>query len=98
MTSKRLGCVLTTDTEHRVSGIFTDGDLRRLVEKRPDYASMKAREVMIPSPKTIFCDAVLDAALALMEGHAITQLATVDDDDRLVGILHLHDILRSKLV
>ncbi|MBD3332478.1 KpsF/GutQ family sugar-phosphate isomerase [candidate division GN15 bacterium] len=98
MTSKRLGCVLTTDSEKRVSGIFTDGDLRRLVEKRPDYASMKAREVMIPNPKTVSCNAVLDAALALMEGHTITQLATVDDDDRLVGILHLHDILRSKLV
>lgn len=98
MTSKRLGCVLTTDQLDHVSGIFTDGDLRRLVEKRPDYATMKAEQVMIPNPKTIHCEAVLDAALAIMESHAITQLATVDKHGRLVGVLHLHDILRAKLV
>jgi arabinose-5-phosphate isomerase len=98
MTSKRLGCVLTTDRSGHVTGIFTDGDLRRLVEKGTNYSAMTAQEVMIPNPKTIFCDAILDAALAMMESHAITQLATVDRDGRLAGILHLHDILRSKLI
>ena len=98
MTGKRLGCVLMVDFEHHVTGIFTDGDLRRILERGGGFEGLTAAQVMIPNPKTVAADAVLDAALALMERHSITQLATVDDNDRLVGILHLHDILKSKLV
>lgn len=98
ITGKRLGCVLTTDEEHRVAGIFTDGDLRRLVEKQDNLYDVTARDVMIGNPKTISSDAVLDAALALMEKHSITQLPTVDVDGKLEGVIHLHDILKSKLV
>jgi arabinose-5-phosphate isomerase len=98
MTSKRLGCVLMLDDQQRVAGIFTDGDLRRLAERRDDFYNLPAREVMIAGPKVISQDAVLDAALALMEKHSITQLPTVDGNGRLVGIIHLHDILKSKLV
>ena len=100
MSAKRLGCVLTTDSDGRLSGIFTDGDLRRLWERERDADMIKltAADVMIRNPKTIAQDMVLDAALALMERHSITQLATVDDEGRLAGVIHLHDILRSKLV
>ena len=98
MTSKRLGCVLTVDEDHRVTGFFTDGDLRRLVESRNDFYALRASDVMIKTPKTIPADSVLDAALAVMERYSITQLPTVDSDGRLAGIVHLHDILRSKLV
>ncbi len=98
MTGKRLGCVLMKDEHGKVGGIFTDGDLRRLAEKRDDFYRMTAKDVMIAHPKQISAEAVLDAALALMEKHAITQLPTVDEQGRLVGIIHLHDILKSKLV
>lgn len=98
MTGKRLGCVLMTDDQGQVIGIFTDGDLRRLIEKRGDFYALTAKEAMIRTPKTIPATAVLDAALAMMEKHSITQLATVDSQRRLVGVIHLHDILRSKLV
>ncbi|MFQ5499175.1 MAG: SIS domain-containing protein [Candidatus Zixiibacteriota bacterium] len=98
MTTKRLGCVLTIDKDRRVTGVFTDGDLRRLVEKQIPFHQMKASDVMISAPKTIRADALLDSALALMEKHSITQLATVDDEERLSGIVHLHDLLKSKLV
>ncbi len=98
MTGKRLGCVLMTDSDGRVVGIFTDGDLRRLVESRNDYSGITAQQAMIKSPKTVPEDAVLDRALAIMEKHSITQLATVDRQQRLVGVIHLHDILKSKLV
>ena len=98
MTSKRLGCVLTVDSTGRITGFFTDGDLRRLVETHRDFYALRATDVMIKSPKSISADAVLDAALAVMERHAITQLPTVDKDGKLAGIVHLHDILRSKLV
>ncbi|MCK4460178.1 MAG: KpsF/GutQ family sugar-phosphate isomerase [candidate division Zixibacteria bacterium] len=98
MTSSRLGCVLTKKPYHLRLRIFTDGDLRRVVEKQADFFSLTASEVMQTTPKTIAADALLDAALAIMENHAITQLATVDESGRLIGIIHLHDILKSKLV
>ena len=100
MSAKRLGCVLMKDERGGVAGIFTDGDLRRLWEKErdQDIIKMKAADVMIRTSKFVRVDALLDAALALMEKHSITQLPTVDDQDRLVGIIHLHDILKSKLV
>ena len=100
MSSKRLGCVITTDSDGRVAGIFCDGDLRRLFEKVGDreLSGLKAGDVMLRNPKTIRQDAVLDAALALMEQREITQLPSVDEHDRLAGVIHLHDILKSKLV
>ncbi|MCK4632111.1 MAG: KpsF/GutQ family sugar-phosphate isomerase [candidate division Zixibacteria bacterium] len=98
MTSKRLGCVLTIDSEKKVTGIFTDGDLRRLAQNAGNFFDYTAKQVMVSKPKTVLAEALLDAALAVMEKHAITQLATVDADGRLVGVIHLHDILRSKLV
>lgn len=98
MTRKRLGCVLSVDSGGKLVGIFTDGDLRRLLEEHPDIYSHVALDVMIKNPKRISEDAVLDAALAMMEKYAITQLPTVDSADHLTGIIHLHDILKSKLV
>jgi arabinose-5-phosphate isomerase len=99
MTSKRLGCVVIKDEQGKTAGIFTDGDLRRLAEQNESIFGYKAEDVMIKkSPKTISQSAVLDAALAIMEKHSITQLPTVDDDGNLTGIIHLHDILKSKLV
>lgn len=98
MTAKRLGCVLTVTPEGKVAGIFTDGDLRRLMERGVEFDLLRARDVMIRNPKTISAEAVLDAALAIMEKKAITQLPTVDRNGRLAGVIHLHDILKSKLV
>jgi arabinose-5-phosphate isomerase len=100
MTGKRMGCVVMVDENGRPSGIFTDGDLRRLWERTRDRDLIKltAGDVVVRSFKSINQDALLDSALSLMERYAITQLPTVDDDGRLTGIVHLHDILKSKLV
>ncbi|MFZ5980540.1 MAG: KpsF/GutQ family sugar-phosphate isomerase [Candidatus Zixiibacteriota bacterium] len=98
MTSKRLGCVLMKDDNSKPSGVFTDGDLRRLMEKNRDPFKLTADRVMIKNFKCISDEALLDTALAVMERHAITQLPTIDADGRLTGIIHLHDILKSKLV
>ncbi len=98
MTGKRLGCVLMTEPDGTLAGIFTDGDLRRVIEKRQDFFALTARDVMIRNPKRIAQSAILDAALAIMEQHSITQLPTVDERDHLTGVLHLHDLLKSKLV
>lgn len=98
MTGKRLGCVVMKGKDGSVGGIFTDGDLRRLVERGQDVYNLKAGEVMIRNPKRVAQSALIDTALALMEKHSITALPTVDEHDHLAGIIHLHDILRSKLV
>lgn len=98
MTGKRLGCVIMKNDMDKVEGIFTDGDLRRVAEKNNNFYELKALDVMVKNPKTIFVDDILDAALAIMEKFSITQLPTVDKNGKLVGIIHLHDILRSKLV
>ncbi len=98
MTSKRLGCVVIKDGQGKIAGIFTDGDLRRLAEQNQELFGHTAEDVMIKNPKTVAQTAVLDAALAIMEEHSISQLPTIDEDKKLVGIIHLHDILKSKLV
>ena len=98
MTSKRLGCVVIKDDNGKIAGIFTDGDLRRLAEEKQELFSYIAADVMIKNPKSIAQSAVLDAALAIMEKHSISQLPTVDENQKLIGIIHLHDILKSKLV
>ena len=98
MTSKRLGCVLMLNEQGGPGAVFTDGDLRRLVEKSGDFFKLIAADVMHTDPKTIPENALLDTALAMMEKHTITQLATVDEAGKLVGVIHLHDILKSKLV
>ena len=100
MSGKRLGCVLMKGGKGRTVGIFADGDLRRLAEKDRgrDLFQVTAADVMIRNPKTISQEAVLDEALALMEKHSITQLPTVDQHQQLVGVIHLHDILKSRLV
>ncbi len=98
MNSKLLGCAVMKDDSDHCTGIFTDGDLRRLIENNDKFYNLTASDTMIKNPKSISQDAILDSALAMMEKHSITQLPTVDKDNRLVGVLHLHDILKSKLV
>jgi arabinose-5-phosphate isomerase len=98
ISGKRLGTALVVDDNKILVGIFTDGDLRRLAQKDDNFFSRKTGEVMIKNPKTIFPDAILDEALATMEKYSITALPVVDENNRPVGIIHLHDILKSKLV
>ncbi len=98
MTGKRLGCTLVVDNENKLVGIFTDGDLRRLAQNDERFFEKITEEVMVQNPKTVYPGDILDKALALMEKHSITVLPVVDDHHKAVGIIHLHDILKSKLV
>ena len=98
MTGKRLGTALVVDDKSVLVGIFTDGDLRRLVQQEKDFFSKPTREVMIKNPKTIEPGEILDKALAVMEKYSITALPVIDKNHCPVGIIHLHDILKSKLV
>jgi arabinose-5-phosphate isomerase len=98
ITSKRLGLALVVDQNGKLAGIYTDGDLRRTVEKGNDFLTKPISAYMGRNPKTIEADALAEEALATMEKHSITSLAIVDDNHRPTGILHLHDILKRKVV
>lgn len=98
MSSKGLGASAVVDAEGRVLGIFTDGDLRRLVESGADLREKKAREVMHPGPRTMRNDALAAEAARLMEQHRITSVLVVDGDDRLCGAVNTNDLMRAKVI
>jgi len=98
MTSKRLGTTTVVNQKGELTGIFTDGDLRRLVERTDDIFSLKAGGVMTKSPKTIDADDLAAKALNLMESYSITSLVVTDERKQPVGIVHLHDILKAGVV
>jgi arabinose-5-phosphate isomerase len=94
MTAKQLGCVGVKAADGRLSGIITDGDLRRHMED--DILAMTASEVMTPNPKTVGDDALAAQVLAMMNENKITTFfVVVDGEPR--GIVHIHDILRTGL-
>ncbi|HEY8357936.1 MAG TPA: KpsF/GutQ family sugar-phosphate isomerase, partial [Ramlibacter sp.] len=98
MSRKGLGASAIVDEEGRVLGIFTDGDLRRLVETGADLRNKKAHEVMHPGPRTMRNDALAAEAARLMEQHRITSVLVVDADDRLCGAVNSNDLMRAKVI
>jgi arabinose-5-phosphate isomerase len=98
MSRKKLGVTAVVEGE-RLLGIISDGDLRRLLEKRgKDVLDLTAGEAMTKNPRTIAPGEFAATALALMEEKKITSLMVVDDDSRLQGIVHLHDLWSTELV
>ncbi|MDZ7315508.1 MAG: KpsF/GutQ family sugar-phosphate isomerase [candidate division KSB1 bacterium] len=95
ITRKRFGGTCVVDENGKLAGIITDGDLRRLLQKPCDLTSMKALEVMNPNPKTARCGSTALSAFQIMEQHNILQLIIVDDENRPVGMVHLHDLLEA---
>jgi arabinose-5-phosphate isomerase len=98
MSAKGLGASAVVDADGRPLGIFTDGDLRRLIEKGVDLRPMRAREVMHPAPRTIRDDALAAEAAQLMEQYRITSVLVVDADGRLVGAVNSNDLMRAKVI
>jgi arabinose-5-phosphate isomerase len=81
-----------------VLGIYTDGDLRRTLEKRLDFATTQICEVMSPDPRCISPDALAAEAVRVMEQYNITQILVVNEKHSLVGALNMHDLLRAKVI
>jgi len=98
MGAKGLGASAITDGEGRVLGIFTDGDLRRLIEKGLDLRGLKARDVMHANPRTIREDALAVEAAEMMEKHRITSVLVVDMNDKLCGAVNSNDLMRAKVI
>jgi arabinose-5-phosphate isomerase len=99
ISSKRLGVTIVVDSDKKILGIITDGDLRRGIEKwGKSFFDMKAGEAMTKNPRTVFEDELAVKALSIMESKSITSLVVPNGEGRAKGIIHLHDILRQGIV
>jgi arabinose-5-phosphate isomerase len=98
MSSKGLGATAIADAQGQVLGIFTDGDLRRLVEKGIDLRTLSAQDVMHPRPSTIARDALAVEAAELMEHLRITSVLVLDDEGHLCGAVNSNDLMRAKVI
>ena len=97
MTSKRLGTTCVVNERGMLSGIITDGDLRRLLEKTMDVKHLVATDIMSKNPKVTEKDYLASFALQLMENHKITSLIVTDGAKKPIGIVHLHDLINLGL-
>jgi arabinose-5-phosphate isomerase len=95
---KRMGMTAIVDSSRHLVGIFTDGDLRRSLERGVDLHATSVDAVMTRSPRTIRPEALAAAAVELMEEHKLTQLPVVDADDVMVGALNIHDLFRGRVL
>jgi arabinose-5-phosphate isomerase len=95
MSRKGLGMTTIVDERRRVIGVFTDGDLRRVLDRQLDVHATTMNEVMTADPKVARPRMLAAEVVHLMEAHRITALPVVDDDGRLIGALNVHDLLRA---
>ncbi|TJY65141.1 KpsF/GutQ family sugar-phosphate isomerase [Sinimarinibacterium sp. CAU 1509] len=98
MTRKGLGMTAVLDNERKVIGLFTDGDLRRILDQGIDVRTASIADVMTAGGYSITSDKLAAEAVAMMEQHKITALLVKDADQHLVGIVHMHDLLRAGVV
>ncbi len=98
MSAKGLGASAIVDAQQQVLGIFTDGDLRRLIEKGADLRAMAAADVMHANPRTLNAASLAVDAVTLMEQYRITSVLVVDDTGRLCGALNTNDLMRAKVI
>jgi len=98
MSAKRLGASAVVEADGRLLGIFTDGDLRRRIESGADLRTLRAAEVMHTGPRTIAVDALAVDAAEAMERHGITSVLVTDAAGVLVGVVHIGDLMRAKVI
>ena len=97
ITSKRLGATCVVDNNGILTGIITDGDLRRLLERTLDIKDLTAKDIMTRKPKVLKENYLASFALQQMENYKITSLVIIDDHNKPVGIIHLHDLINLGL-
>ncbi|HNW25340.1 MAG TPA: KpsF/GutQ family sugar-phosphate isomerase [Candidatus Gastranaerophilaceae bacterium] len=95
ISNKKLGLAILTDEKGIMTGVLTDGDIRRTLIKYKSVENLKAKEVMTVNPKTVLPDALAAKALNLMEKYSITALAISDKKGFPVGVIHIHDLLKA---
>ena len=95
---KGMGMTAVVDTEGRAIGIFTDGDLRRLIERKGDVRNLCVADGMSRNPRHIQGDALAVDAAVIMDSHRLNQMLVSDDQGKLIGALHMHDLMAAKVV
>jgi arabinose-5-phosphate isomerase len=99
MSGKGMGMTAVVDDRGKLAGIFTDGDLRRSLERAPDFRTTRVAELMTRNPRRIASDRLAIDCVELMErAPKVMQLLVVDGSERLVGALHMHDLFRAKVI
>ncbi len=98
MTRGRMGITAVLDKDGRVAGIYTDGDLRRTLQKGVQVEGTTIAQVMSRGPRTITAEKLAVEAVQIMEEHKVNQLIVVDDKQRLIGALNMHDLFRAKVI
>ena len=98
MSSKRLGMTCVVDDDGRLTGVFTDGDLRRLLTRTTDVLTLTAVQVMTRNPLTIDRRLLAVEALKIMEARKVTSVVVVDSERHVEGVVHLHDLWRTQMV
>jgi arabinose-5-phosphate isomerase len=93
-----MGMTTVLDEHGRVIGIFTDGDLRRSLQKGVDLRSAPITDIMTRGPRTIGPDKLAAEAVQIMELYKVNQLVVVDEDQKLLGALNMHDLFRAKVI
>ena len=95
ISEKRLGVTAVVDNNDKITGIITDGDIRRMLSKTTDIENLTASDIMSKNPKTIHIDAMAIDALDTLESNSITQILVSNDSDTYVGVVHLHDLIKE---
>jgi arabinose-5-phosphate isomerase len=98
ITQKGMAMTAVVDQDQQIVGVFTDGDLRRLMEKLQDFTQVRIIDVMRSNPRSIRPDQLAVEAVEIMETHRINQLLVADEAGKLVGALHIHDLTRAKVI
>jgi arabinose-5-phosphate isomerase len=98
MSDKKLGAAAVIDDDHKILGVFTDGDLRRLIEAGTDPRGLTAGEVMSKQPKVILSTSLAVEAAELMEKHQITSIFVIDANQQICGALNSNDLMRAKVI
>lgn len=98
ITKKKIGMTAVVDADNVVKGIFTEGDLRRLIEKVGDIRPIMIKDVMTPNPTTIRPQALAAEAAKILNSTLRNQLLVVDEGHHLIGALHIHDLMSAKVI
>lgn len=95
ISEKKLGCAVIINNDGVMTGVLTDGDIRRILLKFPDTTGLSAKEVMTQNPKTILPSDLAAKALNIMEKHSITSLVVCNEERKPIGLIHIHDLLKA---
>jgi arabinose-5-phosphate isomerase len=98
MSRGRIGMTAVLDAAGLVKGVFTDGDLRRTIEKTADLNDLRVDDVMTKNPRTIRSGTLAAEAVHVMEAHKVNQVLVVDEHGALLGALNMHDLFRAKVI